>query len=148
MENPDDRKAWIEALSKAPADALRSAFAGTGPEPRFSWLREPEIAAMMVRGRTGATGDAFNLGEMTVTRCSLKLDDGSVGHAYVPGRDNEKARIAAICDGLMQGPRADEIRAAVIAPMSAITARQRTDLAARADTTRVDFFTMVRGENS
>ena len=64
----------------------------------------------MVRGRAGGTGAPFNLGEMTVTRCSLQLADGTVGHAYVPGRDRDHARRAAICDALMQGMRSSELR--------------------------------------
>ena len=50
------------------------------------WLRRPEIGPVMVRGRTGATGLAFNMGEMTVTRCSLRLQGGVVGHGFVQGR--------------------------------------------------------------
>ena len=36
----------------------------------------------VVRGRVGATGAAFNLGEMTVTRASVRLASGNVGHAF------------------------------------------------------------------
>ena len=32
----------------------------------------------MVRGRVGGTGAPFNLGEMSVTRCSVRLADGSL----------------------------------------------------------------------
>ena len=57
------------------------------PEPDVVSIRAPEIGAVMVRGRVGGAGDAFNLGEMTVTRCSLRLACGAVGHGYVQGRD-------------------------------------------------------------
>ena len=100
----------------------------------------------MVRGRAGAVGAAFNLGEMTVTRCSLKLADGRVGHAVVQGRDRRKAEVAALCDALMQGDEAAAVQATVLDPL-ATAARERARLrAAKAAATKVDFFTMVRGE--
>lgn len=142
-----DRKAWMEVLAKADAAALSQAVADLGAEPSVTWLRAPEIGAVMVRGRQGGTGAPFNLGEMSVTRCTLRLDDGTVGHAYVPGRDQSKARHAAICDALMQGPRAAEVGTKVIAPLARAQAEARASYAAKAQATKVDFFTLVRGEN-
>ena len=142
-----ERRDWMSILAKAPADALSQAFAAVDLAPDYAWLRPPEHGAVMVRGRAGATGAPFNLGEMSVTRCSLRLADGTVGHAYVPGRDRDKARIAALCDALMQGPDAGAIRARILAPMTALMERAHTDRAARAAATKVDFFTMVRGED-
>jgi len=141
------RKHWMGVLAKAPADALARAFGALGPAPEFTWLRAPEFGAVMVRGRTGGTGAPFNLGEISVTRCSLRLADGLVGHAYVAGRDREKARIAALCDAQMQGSRAEQLRAAVIEPMERIAADAARDSAEKAAGTRVEFFTMVRGED-
>ena len=100
----------------------------------------------MVRGRTGGTGAPFNMGEMTVTRCALRLETGEVGHAYVQGRDKAHAERAALVDALMQGPRAAELREAVLAPLAEAEAAARRGRAARAAATKVDFFTMVRGE--
>lgn len=142
-----DRRGWMSILAKAPADALSQAFGALGVPKEFTWLRPPEHGAVMVRGRAGATGAPFNLGEMTVTRCSLRLTDGTVGHAYVPGRDRDKARIAALCDALMQGADAPTVRAQVLTPMAVLMARAQSDNAAKAAATKVDFFTMVRGED-
>ena len=109
------------------------------------WLRPPEAGAVMVRGRAGGTGAPFNLGEMTVTRCSLRLEGGQVGHAYVAGRSREKARIAALCDALMQDQgRAAAVRDAVLAPLARAAAETRETLAAKAAATRVEFFTLAR----
>ena len=141
-----ERKDWMSVLAKAPTEMLKSACAALGDAPAHTWLRAPEIGAIMVRGRAGATGAQFNLGEMTVTRGSLRLEDGSVGHAYVPGRDRDHARMAAICDALMQGPRAAEVRAVVIEPLRTEYLARRAKTAGQAEKTRVDFFTMMRGE--
>ncbi|WP_136637347.1 phosphonate C-P lyase system protein PhnG [Pseudooceanicola onchidii] len=140
------RQAWMGVLAKAPAAALLSAWDAHGLTPAFTWLRAPEVGGVMVRGRAGATGAAFNLGEMTVTRCALKLADGRVGHAVVQGRDTRKAEVAALCDALMQGAEAAQVRAAVLDPVEATMARAAHTRAAKAAATKVDFFTMVRGD--
>jgi alpha-D-ribose 1-methylphosphonate 5-triphosphate synthase subunit PhnG len=101
----------------------------------------------MVQGRAGGTGAAFNLGEMTVTRCTLRLADGRVGHAVVQGRDRAHAARAALVDALMQGAEAADLRAAVLAPLAAEEGARRADLAQKAAATRVEFFTLVRGED-
>jgi len=142
-----DRKDWMSILAKAPASALDRAMAALGPEPAFDWLRPPETGAVMVRGRQGGTGAPFNLGEMTVTRCALRLADGTVGHAYVPGRDRGHARQSAICDALLQGARAAEVQTRVIAPLGEALADAARAHAANAEATKVDFFTLVRGED-
>lgn len=143
----DTRQGWMGLLAKAPADRLAALWAGFGPEPGFAWLRAPEIGGVMVRGRMGGTGAPFNLGEMTVTRCALTLGSGEVGHAYVQGRDKAKARQAALVDALMQTGRAEALRAAILAPLAQEMAAARTARAAKAAATKVEFFTMVRGED-
>lgn len=139
-----ERRDWMGVLAKAPAAALAAAWAELGDEPAAHWLRPPEFGSVMVRGRTGGTGAPFNLGEMTVTRASLRLEDGTVGHAWVAGRDAGKARIAALCDALLQGPGADRVLDGVVRPMQEIMARERAARAAKAAGTKVDFFTMAR----
>lgn len=146
---PEDlgRKAWMSLLAKAPPARLAALLDGVGALPDFQFLRAPEIGAVMVRGRTGGSGVPFNLGEMTVTRCTMRLASGEVGHAWVQGRDKGHARRAALVDALMQGPRADEIRAQVLAPLSQEAEALRTARAAKAAATKVEFFTMARGED-
>ena len=148
MSDPtqSDRQRWMAVLAQAPAVALAKGMAALGPEPGFHWLRAPEFGAVMVRGRIGGTGAAFNLGEMTVTRCALRLEDGAVGHAYIAGRDADKARRAALCDALLQGPAASAVETEVIAPLAATARQAAADEVAKAEGTKVDFFTMVRGE--
>ena len=147
MGDQTPRQGWMGVLARAPEAALDAAWGALGPEPAFDWLRAPEVGTVMVRGRTGATGAAFNLGEMTVTRCSLRLRTGEVGHGYVQGRSREKARRAAIADALMQSSRAAEVEARLITPLAAGMAAKAEARAARAAATKVEFFTMVRGED-
>ena len=140
-----DRQDWMSLLAKAPEGVLGQLWAAAGIEVAHEWLRPPETGAVMVRGRAGGTGAPFNLGEMTVTRCALRLGAGQVGHAYVAGRSHAKARIAALCDALMQDERhAPAVRAAVLGPLAEAAAEARAALAAKAAATRVEFFTVAR----
>ncbi|WP_106745246.1 phosphonate C-P lyase system protein PhnG [Yoonia maritima] len=148
MNDPNAaRKAWMSLLAKSDAVTLVQLWGEIRIAPEFSYLRAPEIGGVMVRGRAGAVGSAFNLGEMTVTRCSVKLISGVVGHAYVQGRDKEQARIAALVDALMQTKEAAVVQAAVIDPLTDIRRSSQVSRAAKAAATKVDFFTMVRGED-
>ncbi len=140
-----ERQRWMGLLARAPGPRLAALM--PAPLPEHEVLRAPEVGAVMVRGRTGATGAPFNLGEMTVTRCSLRLADGIVGHAWVQGRDKDHARRAAVLDALMQGPNAGQMRVSVLEPLAAEEAARRAARAARAAATKVEFFTLVRGED-
>ena len=141
------RKAWLSLLAKAPAQDVARLWADAELSPDHETLRAPEIGAVMVRGRAGAVGAPFNLGEMTVTRASVRLTEGAVGHGYVQGRDKTHATQAALIDALMQTPAADRIDAAILAPLRAAEQAQKATRAGKAAATKVDFFTMVRGED-
>ncbi|MEJ8561757.1 phosphonate C-P lyase system protein PhnG [Yoonia sp. GPGPB17] len=141
------RKKWMGLMARAPEGRVAALLGAAMPRPDFTWLRAPEIGSTMVRGRAGGTGAPFNLGEMTVTRCALTLANGAVGHAYIQGRRKADAEAAALVDALMQTPAADQLRSAVLDPLEAEIAATRTSRAAKAAATKVDFFTMVRGED-
>lgn len=141
---PLHRKTWMATLAKAPPARLAALFPDLPPH---HVLRQPEVGAVMVRGRVGGTGAAFNLGEMTVTRASVRLETGEVGHAWVQGRDKGHALRAAAVDALMQTDRADDLTAQVLRPLQAEAETARATRAAKAAATKVDFFTMVRGED-
>ena len=138
------RPDWMSILAQARPDRLADLFPDLPPH---TLLRAPEIGAVMVRGRAGGTGAPFNLGEMTVTRASVRLDCGAVGHAWVQGRSRDHALRAALVDALMQTDRADSVAAQVIAPLRDEAQARRAARAAKAAATRVEFFTLVRGED-
>lgn len=140
------RAAWMGLLARAPAARLAALM--PADLPPYSLLRPPETGAVMLQGRIAGTGAPFNLGEMTVTRCVLRLATGAAGHATVQGRDRGHALRAALIDALMQGPRAAEIEAAVLAPLRSEEDARRAARAGRVQRTRVDFFTLVRGDDA
>ena len=138
----------MAAFAQASRDQLSQLGEAAGLSLEAQLLRGPETGLVTVRGRIGGGGAPFNTGEATVTRATVRLPSGHVGHAYALGRDKEKVRLAAILDAAWC---AEDTRAAVeekvIAPLrkaqAAADAKRRAETAA----TRVDFFTMVRGED-
>jgi alpha-D-ribose 1-methylphosphonate 5-triphosphate synthase subunit PhnG len=115
--------------------------------PAYENMREPENGLVMVRGRIGGDGAPFNLGEATVSRAAVRLASGEVGFGYTLGRDAEKARLIALCDALAQSDEfAGLLEARVLAPLRAAMISVRNRKATETAATRVDFYTMVRGE--
>jgi alpha-D-ribose 1-methylphosphonate 5-triphosphate synthase subunit PhnG len=146
---PDpDRRHWMAVLARADGATIAERLAQWGDPPRFSRLRGPESGLVMVRGRTGGNGAAFNLGEVTVTRCTVRVPSSQggqdyVGHAYVTGRDERQAELAALVDALLQDPvRRDAVRSAVIEPLARAQQQARDLVAAKAAATKVQFFSM------
>jgi len=142
------RQAWMGTLARAAPARLAALWSALGDSPAHAVLRAPESGTAMVRGRAGATGAPFNIGEMTVTRCAVRLSGcGTVGHAYVQGRDRDHARIAALVDALMQTDAAPRLRAGVIDPLATAETAARQARAEKAAATRVEFMTLARGED-
>src|SRR6476660_979089 len=115
--------------------------------PAHENLREPENGLVMVRGRIGGDGTAFNLGEATVSRAAVRLSTGEVGFGYTLGRDGNKAQMIALCDAMVQSDEfAGSVETKVVAPLRAAMEAMRQHKMAEAAATRVDFYTLVRGE--
>ncbi len=138
----------MAVLARADGKDLARLWSGLGIDPAFSMVRGPETGLVTLRGRIGGGGSPFNFGEATITRATVRLADGAVGHAWMLGRDHAKARLAAVIDAIAcDASMAGDVEEKVIAPLAraadAADARKRGETAA----TRVDFFTMVRGED-
>ncbi|MEM9569300.1 MAG: phosphonate C-P lyase system protein PhnG [Cyanobacteria bacterium P01_E01_bin.34] len=151
INTPDqsERQLWMATLAKSKLADLEDHLAEL-VVPDYTVLRSPEIGLVMVRGRAGGTGQPFNLGEMTVTRCVVQMSgpEGEIsGFGYVAGRSHRHAELAAVGDALMQHPSwREQVRDKTIAPLQVIAAQQRTEQQEQTASTRVNFFTMPRGE--
>jgi alpha-D-ribose 1-methylphosphonate 5-triphosphate synthase subunit PhnG len=140
------RKAVMAVLAHS-ATADIAGRLGAIALPGHEDLREPENGLVMVRGRVGGDGAPFNLGEATVSRAAVRLSTGEVGFGYTLGRDREKARLIALCDAMVQSDQfAAAIESEVVAPLLTAMIEKRNRKAAEAAATRVDFYTLVRGE--
>jgi alpha-D-ribose 1-methylphosphonate 5-triphosphate synthase subunit PhnG len=138
----------MSVLAQATGAEIERAWQTLPERPEYRVVRRPEVGLVMVRARAGGSGAPFNLGEMTVTRCTVDLPSGIAGHGYVAGRNVRHAELAAVFDALLQDPllttRLDEV---VIAPLEAGQRERRRQVAARSAPTRVEFFTLVRGDD-
>lgn len=139
------RQQWMRVLACAGPQLAAYSDALRLDEHRF--IRPAEIGMVMVRGRIGASGGAFNLGEMTVTRCVVQLADGCHGHSYVAGRSKQHAELAALADAHLQGEQQAHWLTHLIEPLQRKQTAQRVTKEAESAATKVDFVTLVRGED-
>lgn len=141
----EGRQNWMSVLARASADDIACRLSGLHPLPRYRLIRGPETGLVMVQGRAGGDGVPFNLGEVTVTRCTLCLEDGRVGHAYVAGRDARQAELAALVDAwLLDESARARVLAAVIDPLAVVQRDAAAEVSRRAAATKVEFFTMTQ----
>lgn len=161
MQQPHDRlnsetqarQRWMSVLARSPLAELENAWrelVQSHPhcKSRYKFLRAPECGLAMVRARAGGSGDRFNLGEMSLTRCALKLESGEVGVSYVQGRSKRKAEIAAHADALLQSRAThDAVMREVVQPLRDQLERRASETRNKAAQTRVEFFTLVRGDS-
>jgi alpha-D-ribose 1-methylphosphonate 5-triphosphate synthase subunit PhnG len=137
----------MAVLAKSSPADLEKAREKLERPPSFRYLKKPEIGLVMIRARAGGTGPRFNLGEMSVTRCTVQVVGGYIGCAYVAGRSPSHAEGAALFDALLQDPRQHPVlMEKIIRPLEAILKEKREQEATKVASTRVEFFTMVRGE--
>jgi alpha-D-ribose 1-methylphosphonate 5-triphosphate synthase subunit PhnG len=146
--SPDPaRKEAMRLLAQATLAELKDAWEALADRPEVHPVRGPETGLVMVRGSIGGGGDPFNLGEATVSRATVRLSTGEIGHGQLLGTDKERARFAAIFDALSQ--RGGD-KAGVDALLGRVAERLAQDERRKAEetaATRVDFFTMVRGDD-
>lgn len=142
------RRRWLAVLARADAAALEEALLLAQPLPPAVPLRGPEVGMVMLRARVGGTGDRFNFAEASVARCTMQFPDGRLGVGYVLGRDRRKAELVALLDGALQGePGQDRLWRAIVEPLARQQARKRDAASRAAAASKVEFFTLVRGES-
>ena len=140
------RQQWLSVLAHAPRASLQQLLCPLMTGLQFEPLRAPEVGLTMLRARAGNSGERFNLGEATLTRCVLRFQSEallSVGVGYVLGRDIERATWVAQADALLQQPTwGERLQAELIAPLRALTQAQRSRQASQTAASRVQFYTL------
>jgi alpha-D-ribose 1-methylphosphonate 5-triphosphate synthase subunit PhnG len=142
-----ERQHWMTILAKADPVRLEHMVGRLDVSIDYRFVRAPETGMVMVRARAGGSGQQFNFGETTVTRCTLATDEGYSGHAYVMGRSHRHAELAALMDAFLNNPDThDIVMDCVIHPLEMERKAQKKQQASETAATKVDFFTMVRGQ--
>jgi alpha-D-ribose 1-methylphosphonate 5-triphosphate synthase subunit PhnG len=148
MEKLTARQHWLSVLAHSDAGALNAHWQALNLNPSFRLLRPAEIGLTRLQGRMGGTGKRFVLGDATVTRAVVLLEDGTMGYSYVIGRDKPHAERCALIDALLQQPETRLLmQEKIIAPLAALREEQRQLRAREIASSKVDFFTLVRGDN-
>jgi alpha-D-ribose 1-methylphosphonate 5-triphosphate synthase subunit PhnG len=142
------RRAAMAVLAESETAEIAQLFQQLEPPPAHDDMRAPENGLVMIRGRIGGDGARFNLGEATVSRAVVRLTSGEMGFGYVLGRDRSKAQLIALCDALVQTQAySAAVESIVIAPLRTRIEARRDARARQVAATKVDFFTLVRGED-
>jgi len=140
------RADWMSLLAQADPAELAQAMDAFAPPADTAWLRPAQTGLYMLRGRVGGTGPQFNFGEITVTRCSVEVG-GHTGHAWVRGSNTRHAQLAALADAMLQAEQTQSaLQLHVIEPLRRSLDRRRDEASRKAAASKVEFFTVVRGE--
>lgn len=152
MTAETERQVWMATLASSELNKLEELVSKLGVIPKYTFLRSPETGLTMVRGRVGGTGEQFNLGEITMTRCVVRLEnlsglEATTGFGYVTGRSRRHSELAALCDALLQSSDwYRKIKQEVIEPLQDISKQQQEVKQSQTAATKVNFFTLIRGE--
>lgn len=142
------RQDWMKVLACAQWADLSSLARDAELPEDFQILRHPEPGLVMIRARMGGTGKPFNTGEATVVRCTVRNGNGVTGHAYVMGRNGDHALCAARLDAALQEPEHNgRLMERIVEPLRQRADERRRTRQRKVAATKVDFFTLVRGED-
>ena len=131
------RQHWMSVLAHSQPAELAARLNALNITADYEVIRAAETGLVQIQARMGGTGERFFAG------------DATLGYSWVQGRDKQHAERCALIDALMQQSRHfQNLSETLIAPLDAdrmarIAARQ-----AEVNASRVDFFTMVRGDNA
>ena len=138
------RRDWLAILVRVPANEVIAA----SNEFDFSVviLKGPEVGLLMTNGRIHSTGRPFHLGEVSLTKCVLKDDQGLLGYGHIIGRNKQQAKAIALFDLALQRINSAEPALIRLNAWKEEVAEIEAMESEAVEKTRVDFFTMVRGE--
>ncbi|EOO9230700.1 phosphonate C-P lyase system protein PhnG [Escherichia coli] len=139
------RQHWMSVLAHSQPAELAARLNALNITANYEVIRAAETGLVQIQARMGGTGERFFAGDATLTRAAVRLTDGTLGYSWVLGRDKQHAERCAL---MQQTRHFQNLSETLIAPLDAdrmarIAARQ-----AEVNASRVDFFTMVRGDNA
>ncbi|MFS2225006.1 phosphonate C-P lyase system protein PhnG [Pantoea sp. B65] len=148
MEALKARQQWLSVLAHSQPKQLEQHWQALKLQPHYEVLRAAETGLTRLQGRIGGSGKRFIVGDVTVTRAVIRLADGTCGYSYVTGRDKAHAERCALIDALLQQQETHGLlQQQLITPLAAARAEQQQLRSREIASSRVDFFTLVRGDN-
>ena len=143
------RQHWMSVLSHSDPASLAAKMVALNISADYETLRAPETGLVQLQGRMGGTGERFFAGDATLTRAAVRLSNGTVGYSWVLGRDKAHAERCAVIDALMQQPtHFQTLLETLITPLEADRTARIAARQAEINASRVEFFTLVRGDNA
>ena len=143
----EEKQNWMRLLALSPTTILEHELEKLENVPEYILLKQPEVGLAMIQARACGNGASFNFGEIPLTRCAISLD-GHIGYGYVSGRKKRHAVMMAIFDALLQNPKRHKaLQENVLTPIAQLLADKKEQKVKETSSTKVDFFTMVRGED-
>ena len=149
MKEQQQRQQLLSTLARSTFSDIETLWNGNPVKHGYRHIRKPETGMVMAVARAGGNGEPFNMGEVTVSRCTLRLDSGETGFGYVRGRNLKHAETIALIDALGQKQDDDSrhIFDELLPGLQQLLENKNQQKQSDAEKTRVDFFTMVRGES-
>ncbi|MFQ5904751.1 MAG: phosphonate C-P lyase system protein PhnG [Candidatus Binatia bacterium] len=92
-----DRKKRFEILAQADSATLLPIADEILRAIEVDVLKKPETSLVMLRALDSVTGRPFNVGEVFVTECEVRLGN-HVGYSLIMGEEVERALAAAVID--------------------------------------------------
>ncbi|WNN42911.1 phosphonate C-P lyase system protein PhnG [Winslowiella toletana] len=148
MEALKVRQHWLSVLAHSQPEQLEQHWLALKLQPDYQVIRPAETGLTRLQARMGATGQRFVLGDMTITRAVVRTADGTCGYSYIAGRDKAHAERCALLDALLQQQEMHQLlQQQLITPLAAARAERQQLRSREIASSRVDFFTLVRGDN-
>lgn len=148
IQDQTTRQHWMSVMAKSSPEALIALSDNYVNSHSFETIRAAEVGLTQVRGRMGGTGSQFNVGDMTITRCVVRSSEGHYGHSYIMGRNKDHATRAAQLDAILQSQTYQKVMIEkIIQPLAQDLAVKTAEKADTVAQTKVNFFTLVRGED-
>lgn len=142
------RQQLLSVLAKSSLKDIQQHWEHSLHDFEYSPLRAPQTGMVMAVARAEGSGEPFNLGEVSVTRCAIKLTTGQTGIGYVMGSSKEHSLHVALLDALAQvDDQYEDIKLKLIQPLQQKIEQRNQQQQQKTAATKVDFLTMVRGED-
>lgn len=143
------RQHWMAVLAQSDPCDLEQRFTALKQRTTHQVIRPAETGLVQIQARMGGTGSRFFAGDATLTRAVVRLPSSTLGYSYLLGRNQAHAERCAVLDALLQEPsHFQALMETLINPLEAERQARLDARQAEISPSKVNFFTLVRGDNT